>query len=415
VQKIKSFFSQPHHYLRIFFYLIVALAFVSAGFIIFYQYKLIREAREAADVGYKEALFESHLVEMEKQNLEEALGALEQQYAKLIEEGEGSVLLEIEETYGLYQDFSAKLERNGGADIDTQSSANKLSRWGILILNQDFETLKNEINGEVTVLDSAYDEYLASLPPPPPPEPSPPPAQPQPVQTSAEGYSIVSVSTERGTFNVNLIKVPLSSYKVKTVSANTDNCKDNCPTKSLADYVKESNAYAGMHGTYFCPPDYSTCSGKVNSYDFAFYNSDRKKWLNSGALTWGKTGLMTFNGNTPAFYRETSSYGGSGVTAGISNYPSLVSNSNIVVKSEDLTTFQIDMKGPRGAIGYDDKNLYLAIVSNATVIDTAYVMKALGARNALNLDGGGSSAMYIGGGYVVGPGRSLPNAVVIVR
>jgi exopolysaccharide biosynthesis protein len=47
----------------------------------------------------------------------------------------------------------------------------------------------------------------------------------------------------------------------------------------------------------------------------------------------------------------------------------------------------------------------------ATVPDTGYVFKALGADYALNLDGGGSSALYFGG-YKVGPGRNLPNAIV---
>ena len=39
----------------------------------------------------------------------------------------------------------------------------------------------------------------------------------------------------------------------------------------------------------------------------------------------------------------------------------------------------------------------------------------LGADNALNLDGGGSTAMYFGGGYISGPGRLLPNAVVLTK
>ena len=34
---------------------------------------------------------------------------------------------------------------------------------------------------------------------------------------------------------------------------------------------------------------------------------------------------------------------------------------------------------------------------------------------ALNLDGGGTSAMYIGGAYRVGPGRLLPNAIVLTK
>ena len=57
----------------------------------------------------------------------------------------------------------------------------------------------------------------------------------------------------------------------------------------------------------------------------------------------------------------------------------------------------------------------MAIVSGTTVPEAAYVMKALGVKHALNLDGGGSSAMYINGGYVVGPGRSLPNVVLLIK
>jgi len=45
----------------------------------------------------------------------------------------------------------------------------------------------------------------------------------------------------------------------------------------------------------------------------------------------------------------------------------------------------------------------------------ALVMQALGARDAMNLDGGGSVAMWINGGYVVGPGRQLPNAILLLK
>ena len=63
----------------------------------------------------------------------------------------------------------------------------------------------------------------------------------------------------------------------------------------------------------------------------------------------------------------------------------------------------------------DGTYIYLVVVTNATVTDTAYVMQALGARDALNLDGGGTAALWIGGGYKVGPGRLLPNAIVLTK
>jgi exopolysaccharide biosynthesis protein len=416
---IKEFFSKPHHFLRIFFNFTILCAFFLAGYIIYYQYNLIRTVTEQGEQRYQEAVkeqesmaFESHLSETERLKYEESIKALEVEYEKLKASDDKSVLFKVNETYRLYQDLLSKIERNSGVGIDTKESSDKMNEWGAKLLTQDFGTLTASLNEESKVLDNAYQKYLDSLPPPPPPPPPPDPT-PTPQPVSAKGYSNTTVSTEKGKFSVHLIKVSLSSYRVKTVAANSSTCTNNCPTKSLADYVKENKAYAGIHGSYFCPPDYSACAGKVNSFDFAFYNSNNGRWLNSNALTWGKTGLMTFNGRSPNFYSETSSYGGAGVTAGISNYPSLVRNSKVVVNPADLTSHQ-NLKGVRGAIGYDDKNLYLVIVSNATVIDTAYVMKALGAKNALNLDGGGSSAMYINGSYIVGPGRSLPNAVVIV-
>ena len=42
-------------------------------------------------------------------------------------------------------------------------------------------------------------------------------------------------------------------------------------------------------------------------------------------------------------------------------------------------------------------------------------MQSLGARDALNLDGGGSAALWIAGSFKVGPGRQLPNAIVLTK
>ena len=191
------------------------------------------------------------------------------------------------------------------------------------------------------------------------------------------------------------------------MAANDDTCTSNCKTKTLAEFVSENGGYAGMNGSYFCPPDYSSCSDRINSFDFAFYNSKSGEWMNKDALSWFETGMVAFNNKSPKFYKKTSEYGGGSVTAAISNYPSLVKDGNIVVDSGDLTSYQKDVKGTRGAIGLGGENLYLALIYNATVVDAAHVMQALGAKHALNLDGGGSSAMYVNGSYVVGPGRVI--------
>ena len=102
------------------------------------------------------------------------------------------------------------------------------------------------------------------------------------------------------------------------------------------------------------------------------------------------------------------------MTAAISNYPLLLQN-GVVVDSEAEQSPSQMLRGTKGALGTDGTFIYMAVVTSASVTDTAYVLQALGVKDALNLDGGGTSAMYIGGAYKVGPGRLLPNAIVLMK
>lgn len=230
--------------------------------------------------------------------------------------------------------------------------------------------------------------------------------------TSSGNYYYTVVATSAGRFSAYVVKYPTSSVTVKTVSANASDCKKDCPTKPLAQYAKENGAVAAINGSYFCPPDYPSCKDKKNSYDFALYNSNKGKWINKKALSWNKTGMFVAKGRSLSFYTDTSKASKSGVSAALSNYPMLLKGGNIVVNN--LTAPQ-KVRGTRSAFGTGGGNIYLAIITNATVTEAAYVMKGLGATEALNLDGGGSSALYFNGYYKFGPGRGLPNAIVLVR
>lgn len=348
----------------------------------------------------KDELFKDHLLVSQKFALESQVNSLQAEINEVLAQGDNEELQKIQSIFDNYQTFNSKFSRNNEVSLDTSDYSDKVDGWGKMLIEKDLDNLLTDIQTANTQLDVSHAEYIAALPPPP---------------TSAEGYSYVTVSTSKGTFGVHLIKMPLSSVKVVTASAAGENCKDNCPTKSLAQHVSDNGGFAGMNGTYFCPPDYSECGGKVNSFDYAVYKSSSGKWLNSGALSWGDTGLATFNGNSAKFYKRTSDYGGGGVTAGISNYPTLLRDGKIVTDEGVLTSYQKTARGPRGVIGMGKTNLYLAIINRATVIEAAYAAQALGMLQALNLDGGGSTAMYINGGYIAGPGRSLPNAVVLTR
>ena len=102
------------------------------------------------------------------------------------------------------------------------------------------------------------------------------------------------------------------------------------------------------------------------------------------------------------------------ITAGITMFPLLVQDGAVIDSEFEQTAVQ-KTRGTKGAIGVDGTYIYLAIVTGATVTESAYVLQALGARDALNLDGGGTAAMFIGGSYTVGPGRLLPNAIVLTK
>ncbi len=222
----------------------------------------------------------------------------------------------------------------------------------------------------------------------------------------SSGYCKMSVNG----FTVHVVAGSVG--QVRTITANSDNCTDACPTKSLQSYVSDNGGFAGINGTYFCPPDYASCAGKVNSFDFPVYNSNLSKWINEDKMLWTNRAMMAFTSSSAHFYPAANSYSGlSGIRAGIVNFPGLVQNGQNIVGNYTLTTAQ-NAKGTRGGVGTKGSTVYLMVTTSATVSNLADIMVKLGVTNGLNLDGGGSSALY-SGGYKVGPGRALPNALIL--
>lgn len=340
-----------------------------------------------------------------------------QQLEQALIEATSSATLEQQQTIKSlleqYTEVRAKVDRNAQAKLDVSEIESKIPEWGVQLLKQELKQLGENFNSAQKTLDDQWTAYQASLVKV---------VAKTPTQTGSQssssnpaGYSSTTVSTSRGNFAVKYIKLPLSQVKVKTVSASSNNCSNNCPAKTLASYVQEHGGFAGINGTYFCPPDYGSCSGKTYSYDFAFYNTPTGSWINQSAMSWNSTGLATFNGSNATFYRKASDYPGGPVTAGIANFPTLLVHNGAVVISESEIDSAQKNKGVRGALGVGGGNIYLAIISGASVSDAAYAIHALGATDALNLDGGGSAALYIDGSYKAGPGRLLPNAIVLTR
>lgn len=223
------------------------------------------------------------------------------------------------------------------------------------------------------------------------------------------GQKLLGVKT--GT-NYTALVYDLSASTVVTDTAIDGDCTNNCATKPLAQYVRELGGRGGMNGTYFCPPDYTSCSGKTNSFDFPVWNNRHKKWINSDKLFWGGRGMMVFRPGSAQFFANSANVGApSDISGGIINYPSLLSGGNIIF-SEGSLPANLKTKAARSGIGFGGGKLYLVIARKSSMTDLANIFKSLGASDALNLDGGGSVALYEAK-YRAGPGRSLPNAVIV--
>jgi hypothetical protein len=244
---------------------------------------------------------------------------------------------------------------------------------------------------------------------------------------SRSSWQKTKVKTSRGTFDVQIVSADLTNpaLRIATLTNTTVDCKNNCPVAPLMKYVQRVQGFAGMNGTYFCPSTYASCRGQTGSYFWMVYNSVRHVFINIHQNKFNLGPLVAFDTeNHWHFYREAKTWPGlaafeqqyeTKLTALISSAPALVVDKKVVVTASELDTKQRTAKGPRGGIGFKGTNIYFVIASSATVLDLGAVMGTLGMDMAINLDGGGSSALVFDGQYRIGPGRNIPNAIVLTE
>jgi hypothetical protein len=235
------------------------------------------------------------------------------------------------------------------------------------------------------------------------------------------------VKTKAGTFQVSAVSFDRRGHwKFMTDASNNGQaCGKKCATKSLSSYVKNRRAVAGINGTYF---------GR-NVFQYLVYNSFTKKVLNQGRagktptavfavdttnrpyLYLGTAGILSYDDFYNTFTFESKADGGSGkLRALLSHHPVLAYPGMV---SLDLTYMDVTIKPTarttRSAIGWNGKRFYLFVVKGASLNSASLVARAMGLDYALGLDGGGSSSLYANGRYIVGPGRAVPNAMLVTH
>ncbi|MDO8588058.1 MAG: phosphodiester glycosidase family protein [Armatimonadota bacterium] len=108
-----------------------------------------------------------------------------------------------------------------------------------------------------------------------------------------------------------------------------------------------------------------------------------------------------------------------GCAAGLRSGPQLISGGLIRIdaRREGFRDRGLFGRRLRSAIGVTSKNklLLVAVRTPVTFSELAKVMRRLGAVEAVNLDGGSSTALSYGGKIKVWPGRRLTNVIVVTK
>jgi hypothetical protein len=220
------------------------------------------------------------------------------------------------------------------------------------------------------------------------------------------------VKTTNGDYTVAIISADLKTTKVVVDTASEKDCGDNCPVMTLAAMAQRSGAYAAINGPYFCPATYPACANKKNTFDTLLMNKN-KYYFNSDNNVYSSVPAAIFS-TTSRFVGKSQEWGrDTGVDSVIAGQPMLVSDGQSQFSGDGDP--KKSGKGSRTFIGATDSTVYIGIVYNATVAEAAIVIATMGIKNAINLDSGGSVAMWSNGKYLAGPGRDLPMGIMLVR
>lgn len=122
------------------------------------------------------------------------------------------------------------------------------------------------------------------------------------------------------------------------------------------------------------------------------------------------TRKVEFDAEDPGFWAK--------VNEGVGAGPTLIKNGKTVLDAEKEGFRDpkiLTASGARSMVGILANGNVVLAVSSGTVSQMASVMKGLGCRDAMNLDGGASSGLFVRGKYVRNAGRPLSNVLVFTK
>jgi len=178
--------------------------------------------------------------------------------------------------------------------------------------------------------------------------------------------------------------------------------------KSFRRFVKECKPLAAINGTFFDPRTATIICNLM---------------AGGKLLSEGRVGhSLRIDGQNKAQLVSTAGRAGRFLNLkdwafGLSSGPTLLRSGEYIFspRREGFRDRGLLGIAPRSAIGITKHNKLLLVTVKKPVRlqRLAWMMKSLGARDALNLDGGSSSALYVDGRFVTRPRRLLTNVVAV--
>lgn len=378
--------------------LVIAFSVIVVLFF-YYSNKTTKFKTQINDLDSKRSTLQTKLLKLEKdyENLKK-----EDQY--VINQKNKKEIENIQTTYKKAVSAYEKLLDLKTVSKNTSKQDELFAKSLDLLSDKNYASSDAVLTQMISQIESEKDKITSSF------------AIPQNVQSSnsppSSGYSRQKVDTDIGSFMVDIISADLNSTRVIVDTASDSTCGNDCPVLSLSDYVSRSGAYAGVNGSYFCPATYPSCNGKTNSFDTLLMNKN-KVYFNSDNNVYSTVPAVIFGGGWVRFVGRSLDWGrDTGVDGVLANQPLLLSGGNIAFGGDGDP--KKGAKGSRSFVANKGSAIYIGVTHNTTVAENAHVMKALGMENALNLDSGGSTALWYQG-YKAGPGRNIPNAILFVR
>lgn len=209
--------------------------------------------------------------------------------------------------------------------------------------------------------------------------------------------------------HLHVIRVQLDDRTIRVkpiVAPVVDDWHGRAP---FGTFIKKHLPLAAINGTFFDTKTYRV-TGNV-TVDGRLV---REGYIgNAVAFTWN---------NEPSLLRITRKMGRhvdwSRYSAALGGGPTLLVDGEIAVnpRAEGFKDPGLFRPARRSALGFTNNVLLLVTAPNPISLNQlARAMRAVGARTALSLDGGSSSALYCNGRFLAHPRRQLTNVLGIFR